>query len=255
MKKLRTAFSALKKWLFTWAYPMKNAQQSQPGGRAYPPWWEQFVEEELGRGERLAQGELPGAKSWKNYGHPIGGMVPIGAPKIIPQPPSPNAVGAATAVNTTPSADAKKPEAQCTKSEEESSSTFAQSYQRGNQTVESDPSAASKNASFQEYAKEPLPPRQSERVIFENPERLREILSYKVGQGIAFYDPQCDEPLDDNSEKNMNELGAANFLRMLCVEYELNITPIPTSEWECERAARKAVRTKVLDWSGERFVQ
>lgn len=95
----------------------------------------------------------------------------------------------------------------------------------------------------------------AERLVFENSSRLNQIMYAEMGKGWALYDPQCDEPLDPLSESNMNQMGPSAFLQMLCVQYGVEVDPAPRTEWECERAARKTVRTKINAWKGERFIQ
>jgi hypothetical protein len=96
-----------------------------------------------------------------------------------------------------------------------------------------------------------------EREVYLNHARCNELMNLDAGEGFALYDPQCDEPLTDRQiEMNMNALGPSTFLRQLCSMHNIDVVPAPQTEWECERAARKLIRTSLTKYyKGERYIQ
>lgn len=105
-------------------------------------------------------------------------------------------------------------------------------------------------------AAKPEPAMQEPRVVYENVPALHAFLNSEMSTwGKALYDPQCDEPLPPEVEHNLQALGGPVFLQQLCQMHNLDVQPYPKTPYECERAARRIIRTEIKQFQGERYYQ
>lgn len=92
-------------------------------------------------------------------------------------------------------------------------------------------------------------------LVFEDKARLEFLLRTPINeQGAHFWDPQCEEPLDENVEKSMDQMGPRIYISWLCQEYGVGLDPIPENPHLARRVARQLVRN-LKDFTGERYHQ
>ncbi len=90
-------------------------------------------------------------------------------------------------------------------------------------------------------------------VSFET-ERLRFIMNATDPLPIWWYDPQCDVPLSEELEALMDRVGPSQYLQAVLQHNQMDLNPVPQTEGECRRAARKCLRS-LKDYEEEKFIQ
>lgn len=92
----------------------------------------------------------------------------------------------------------------------------------------------------------------AEHTVYQDNWALSRVMSGRAG--VTFFDPQCEMPVREEDEQEMDEAGPHYYIHALSQKLGLTIDPIPPSEHECRRLARKILRS-LKSYPAERYIQ